>query len=218
MQINTTYNMDALAAARLLPDGCVDCIVTSPPYYGLRDYGVDGQIGLEDSIETYIAKLVTLFRELRRVLKPTGTMWVNMGDSYNCYKGNAVRKNAQTDYAGHRGQPVRKSGFGLECKNLKNKDLIGIPWMLAFALRADGWYLRQDIVWHKPNPMPESVKDRCTKAHEYIFLSASRPATISTPRRFWSRVARIHMRGLVKTCRSRLVTTERMEERKPVAR
>lgn len=175
MQINTTYNLDALSAARLLPDGCVDCIVTSPPYYGLRDYGVDGQIGLEETPEAFIEQLVSVFRELRRVLKPNGTLWVNMGDSYNCYKGNAVRKNAQTDYAGHRGQPVRKSGFGLECKSLKNKDLIGIPWMLAFALRADGWYLRQDIVWHKPNPMPESVKDRCTKAHEYIFLFSKSP-------------------------------------------
>ena len=170
MQINTTYNLDALAAARLLPDGCVDCIVTSPPYYGLRDYGVDGQIGQEESPEAFIAQLVEVFRELRRALKPEGTLWVNMGDSYNCYKGNAVRKNAQTDYAGHRCQPVRKPGFRLECKNLKNKDLIGIPWMLAFALRTDGWYLRQDIIWHKPNPMPESVTDRCTKAHEYIFL------------------------------------------------
>lgn len=170
MQINTTYNMDALAAVRLLPDDCVDCIVTSPPYYGLRDYGVDGQIGLEETPEVFIDQLVTVFRELRRALKPEGTLWVNMGDSYNSYKGNAVRKNAQTDYAGHRGQPVRKSGFGLESKNLKNKDLIGIPWMLAFALRTDGWYLRQDIIWHKPNPMPESVTDRCTKAHEYIFL------------------------------------------------
>lgn len=170
MQINTTYNMDALAAARLLPDGCVDCIVTSPPYYGLRDYGVDGQIGLEETPEVFIDQLVAVFRELRRALKPEGTLWVNMGDSYNSYKGNAVRKNAQTDYAGHRGQPTRKSGFGLKCKSLKNKDLIGIPWMLAFALRADGWYLRQDIIWHKPNPMPESVTDRCTKAHEYIFL------------------------------------------------
>lgn len=175
MQVNITYNLDALSAARLLPDGCVDCIVTSPPYYGLRDYGVDGQIGLEETPEAFIEQLVSVFRELRRVLKPEGTLWVNMGDSYNSYKGNAVRKNAQTDYAGHRGQPVRKSGFGLECKNLKNKDLIGIPWMLAFALRADGWYLRQDIVWHKPNPMPESVTDRCTKAHEYIFLFSKSP-------------------------------------------
>lgn len=170
MQINTTYNMDALAAARLLPDGCVDCIVTSPPYYGLRDYGVDGQIGLEETPEAFIAQLVEVFRELRRVLKPKGTLWVNMGDSYNGYKGNANSDTAGSAYAGFRDQPTRTSKFGLECKNIKPKDLIGIPWMLAFALRADGWYLRQDIIWHKPNPMPESVTDRCTKAHEYIFL------------------------------------------------
>lgn len=147
MQINTTYNMDALAAARLLPDGCVDCIVTSPPYYGLRDYGVDGQIGLEETPEVFIDHLVTVFRELWRVLKPEGTLWVNMGDSY--------------------------AGNG--CGDVKSKDLIGIPWMLAFALRSDGWYLRQDIIWHKPNPMPESVTDRCTKAHEYIFLFSKSP-------------------------------------------
>lgn len=144
MQINTTYNMDALAAARLLPDGCVDCIVTSPPYYGLRDYGVDGQIGLEETPEVFIDHLVTVFRELWRVLKPEGTLWVNMGDSY--------------------------AGSNRGADDVKPKDLIGIPWMLAFALRTDGWYLRQDIIWHKPNPMPESVTDRCTKAHEYIFL------------------------------------------------
>lgn len=143
MQINTTYNMDALAAARLLPDGCVDCIVTSPPYYGLRDYGVDGQIGLEETPEVFIDHLVTVFRELWRVLKPEGTLWVNMGDSY--------------------------AGSNRGADDVKPKDLIGIPWMLAFALRTDGWYLRQDIIWHKPNPMPESVTDRCTKAHEYIF-------------------------------------------------
>ena len=144
MQINTTYNMDALAAARLLPDGCVDCIVTSPPYYGLRDYGVDGQIGLEETPEVFIDHLVTVFRELWRVLKPEGTLWVNMGDSY--------------------------AGSNRGADDVKPKDLIGIPWMLAFALRTDGWYLRQDIIWHKPNPMPESVTDPCTKAHEYIFL------------------------------------------------
>lgn len=144
MQINTTYNMDALAAARLLPDGCVDCIVTSPPYYGLRDYGVDGQIGLEETPEVFIDHLVTVFRELWRVLKPEGTLWVNMGDSY--------------------------AGSNRGADDVKPKDLIGISWMLAFALRTDGWYLRQDIIWHKPNPMPESVTDRCTKAHEYIFL------------------------------------------------
>ena len=161
---------DALEQLRHLPPESVHTCVTSPPYYNLRDYGAAGQIGNEASVEEYLQSLVSVFREVRRVLRADGTLWVNMGDSYNCYKGNAVRKNAQTDYAGHRCQPVRKPGFRLECKNLKNKDLIGIPWMLAFALRTDGWYLRQDIIWHKPNPMPESVRDRCTKAHEYVFL------------------------------------------------
>ena len=134
-------NGDCVAMLRTLKDNSVNCCVTSPPYFGLRDYGCDGQIGLEETPDQFIAKLVEVFREVKRVLTDDGTLWVNIGDSY---------ANANS--------------------NLKPKDLIGIPWMLAFALRADGWYLRQDIIWHKPNPMPESVKDRCTKAHEYIFL------------------------------------------------
>lgn len=187
---------DALEKLKTMPDKSVDCCVTSPPYYGLRDYGtgkwvggdpdckhrgkpfairahinrnctggndiknqqvyepykkvcplcgavrVDRQIGLEETPEEYISRLVAVFREVRRVLRDDGTLWVNIGDSYS----------------------------NVTSGDLKQKDIIGIPWMLAFALRADGWYLRQDIIWHKPNPMPESVKDRCTKAHEYIFL------------------------------------------------
>ena len=144
--------------------------VTSPPYYGLRNYGnEDNQIGLEQTPEEYIKQLVEVFRSVRDVLTDDGTLWVNIGDTYYNYRSDGnypkqtVSKTRQ-DLPQH--TPVR----GNKLEGLKSKDLIGIPWMLAFALRADGWYLRQDIIWHKPNPMPESVKDRCTKAHEYIFL------------------------------------------------
>jgi DNA modification methylase len=143
--------------------------VTSPPYFGLRDYGHAGQIGLEQAPEEYIASMVEVFRCVRDVLADDGTLWLNIGDSYNAYNGNRGRSTSfqqATDEA----LPKLPKGAGLTVPALKNKDLIGIPWMLAFALRADGWYLRQDIIWHKPNPMPESVRDRCTKAHEYIFL------------------------------------------------
>ena len=133
----------------------------------LQQYFETAEIGLEDTPEKYIAELVEVFRCVKELLNDDGVLWVNIGDSYNAYKANT----GGTDYAGHREQPEhRKKGHGLEVKSLKCKDLIGIPWMLAFALRADGWYLRQDIIWHKPNPMPESVTDRCTKSHEYIFL------------------------------------------------
>jgi DNA modification methylase len=147
----------------------VQTCVTSPPYFGLRDYGHDGQIGLEQTPEEYIAAMVEVFRCVRDVLADDGTLWLNIGDSYNAYNGNRGRSTSfqqATDEA----LPKLPKGAGLTVQDLKNKDLIGIPWMLAFALRADGWYLRQDIIWHKPNPMPESVRDRCTKAHEYIFL------------------------------------------------
>jgi site-specific DNA-methyltransferase (adenine-specific) len=120
-----------------MPDASVHCCVTSPPYFGLRDYGVDGQIGLEQTPDDFVAEMVAVFREVRRVLRDDGTLWLNLGDSYGA-----------------------------------SKQLVGIPWRVALALQADGWYLRQDIIWHKPNPMPESVRDRCTKAHEYIFLLA----------------------------------------------
>jgi len=173
MELNKVYLGDALETIKTFPDESIDCVVTSPPYYALRDYGIDGQIGLEETPEAYIQKLVDLFREIRRVLKDDGTIWVNIGDSYNGYKANANASTFDSPFVGGDmagAHPARKSGFGLEANNLKPKDLIGIPWMLAFALRADGWYLRQDIIWHKPNPMPESVTDRCTKSHEYIFL------------------------------------------------
>ena len=148
------------------------CCITSPPYYGLRDYGgEDYQIGQEESPEEYIQKLVEVFREVRNNLTEDGTLWLNIGDSYYNYrpgKGQSLVK--QTVSATKQDLPDKCARRGNKLDGLKEKDLIGIPWMLAFALRADGWYLRQDIIWHKPNPMPESVKDRCTKSHEYLFL------------------------------------------------
>jgi DNA modification methylase len=145
--------------------------VTSPPYFGLRDYGVDGQIGLEQTPEKYIAAMVEVFRCVRDVLADDGTLWLNIGDSYagGSKAGEKRPGSGRADgIVDDRGQRNR-NGVGL-VDGCKPKDLIGIPWLLAFALRADGWYLRQDIIWHKPNPMPESVRDRCTKAHEYVFL------------------------------------------------
>ena len=148
-------------------DDKVRMCVTSPPYYGLRDYGgEDCQIGLEESPEEYIQKLVEVFREVRKNLTEDGTLWLNIGDSYYNYrpgKGQALNKQSVSNTK--QDLPDKCARRGNKLEGLKEKDLIGIPWMLAFALRADGWYLRQDIIWHKPNPMPESVRDRCTKAH-----------------------------------------------------
>ena len=150
----------------------VQMCVTSPPYYGLRDYGGESnQIGQEDTPEEYIQNLVNVFREVRNCLTDDGTLWLNIGDSYYNYrpgKGQALVK--QTVSNTKQDLPDKCARRGNKLEGLKEKDLIGIPWMLAFALRADGWYLRQDIIWHKPNPMPESVRDRCTKSHEYLFL------------------------------------------------
>jgi len=143
----------------------VHTCVTSPPYFGLRDYGSDGQIGMEPTPEEYVTKMVEVFREVRRVLADDGTLWLNLGDSYNGSSGSGGATAKQATNAGS----FHDGGIRL-APGLKPKDLIGIPWRVAFALQADGWYLRQDIIWHKPNPMPESVTDRCTKAHEYIFL------------------------------------------------
>ena len=180
---------------KTLPDRSVNCCVTSPPYFGLRDYGHEGQIGLEETPDAYVAKLVEVFREVKRLLRNDGTLWLNLGDSYAAQRGG-TEMPAETIAGGKGGksqnlEAYRGRGFspktisGQEsaesrtnpvahrnCRafGLKHKDLIGIPWRAAFALQADGWYLRQDIIWHKPNPMPESVTDRCTKAHEYIFL------------------------------------------------
>lgn len=165
-------NADVRTALPQLPDESVNCIVTSPPYWGLRDYGVDGQIGLEHTPEEYIEQLLGVFRAARRVLRDDGTLWLNLGDSY---AGSGKGRNADGT---HREGGKQGTNTGTIVGRLskatvpscKAKDLIGIPWRMAFALRDDGWYLRSDIIWNKPNPMPESVTDRPTKAHEYIFL------------------------------------------------
>ena len=218
MEVNKIYEGDALTLLKTFPDEFVDCCVTSPPYYGLRDYGtakwiggdeecdhdlpqggrnpetsgkqltnkgtifhqqhgickkcgaerIDEQIGLEETPELYILKLVQIFREVKRALKKNGTLWLNLGDSY--YGSGQGYGDTKTTNKNHNGSRERKKPVWEKDSNLKPKDLIGMPWMLAFALRSDGWYLRQDIIWSKTNPMPESVTDRCTKAHEYIFL------------------------------------------------
>ena len=139
--------------------------VTSPPYFGLRDYGHEGQLGLEETPEKYIKAMVEVFRCVWDVLEDNGTLWLNIGDSYNGSGGQGTKPNIMSKEAAE-----GRGGKAIKVDGIKPKDLIGIPWMMAFALRADGWYLRQDIIWHKPNPIPESVQDRCTKAHEYIFL------------------------------------------------
>ena len=166
-EVNKIYCGDALELLDTFPDEYVNCCVTSPPYFGLRDYHVDGQIGLEETPELYVERLIEIFREVKRVLKKDGTLWLNLGDSYNgSGKGSVFTEKSQkqsTNSGANINKPTKIS-------NLKPKDLIGIPWLVAFALRSDGWYLRQDIIWSKPNPMPESVTDRCTKSHEYIFL------------------------------------------------
>ena len=152
-----------------IPDTTVQCCVTSPPYFGLRDYGHDGQIGLEPTPDEYVAQMVAVFREVRRVLRDDGTLWLNLGDSYAANRGYQV---PQTKGGAKHGPAMAVSGRGQVASDygVKPKDLLGIPWRVAFALQADGWYLRSDIIWHKPNPMPESVTDRPTKAHEYVFL------------------------------------------------
>lgn len=177
MEQSIIYNIDCLVGLKDLSDNSVDCCVTSSPYFNLRDYGVDGQIGLEDTPEEYISRLVEVFREVRRVLKPEGTLWVNIGDSYaGSMKGAAnYPENAMNYKQGTNRGTLGVAAIVKKYSGYKRKDLIGIPWMLAFALRADGWYLRQDIIRAKPNPMPESMKDRCTKSHEYIFLLTKSP-------------------------------------------
>lgn len=159
---------DCLETLKTLPAELVQCCVTSPPYFGLRDYGHDGQVGLETTPEEYVGKMVDVFREVWRVLRGDGTLWLNLGDSYaanRSYQVNSTKGGAKHGP----GQSVGGKG-SIVPDGLKPKDLIGIPWRVAFALQADGWYLRSDIIWSKPNPMPESVTDRPTKAHEYLFL------------------------------------------------
>ena len=175
----TLHQGDCLRVLKTMPDRSVQCCVTSPPYFGLRSYmdaahpDKAAEIGTEQTPDEYVAKLVAVFAEVRRVLKDDGVCWVNLGDSY-AGGGTIGRNDAGRDIGGG-GNTLGSGNPGPQGQrkpvaSLKPKDLIGIPWMLAFALRADGWYLRQDIIWAKPNPMPESVKDRCTKSHEYIFL------------------------------------------------
>lgn len=159
----TIHTGDCRTVMADIPDASIDCIVTSPPYWGLRDYGNDAQIGLEKTPDEYVREMVAVFSDARRILKQDGTLWLNLGDSYATGAGQGNR--TKRDLLGTSWRPNR-----LKIEGLKPKDLVGIPWRVAFALQADGWWLRQDIIWHKPNPMPESVTDRCTKSHEYIFL------------------------------------------------
>lgn len=168
---------DCVEQMSTLPDESVNCCVTSPPYFGLRDYGHDGQIGLEPTPDQFVAKLVDVFRQVHRVLRDDGTLWLNLGDSYASFRDAKCTPN--TVGGGQKSMPTQgaanRSASTFQNTPIKHKDMIGIPWRVAFALQQDGWYLRQDIIWHKPNPMPESVKDRCTKAHEYIFLLTKSP-------------------------------------------
>ena len=189
--IDTIINRDCLAALKELPDNLVHCCVTSPPYYALRDYGVDGQIGREETPAQYVARLTEVFSEVRRVLRPDGTLWLNISDTY-AGKGNQGDSIDPKYPNGRTGQTV---ALNRHVEGCKSKDMIGIPWMLAFALRDSGWYLRNDIIWYKANPMPESVKDRCSRCYEHIFLLAksrryyfnpeaiAEPVAASTPAR-----------------------------------
>lgn len=156
---------DCRESLKTLPDASVQCCVTSPPYWGLRDYGHPDQIGNEPTPEEYVESLLAVFREVRRVLRDDGSLWLNLGDSYSSNGGS--RPNGSSDGQLGRGTPPIA---GSRKAVRKPKDLIGVPWLVAFALQSDGWWLRQDIIWAKPNPMPESVTDRCTKSHEYVFL------------------------------------------------
>ena len=166
MQADRIYCGDALTVLKTLPDNSVNCCITSPPYYALRDYGVDGQIGREETPALYVERLTSIFREVRRVLTPDGTLWLNIADTY-AGKGNQGESLDPKYPNGRTGQVVALNG---KVEGCKAKDMIGIPWLLAFALRADGWYLRSDIIWMKANPMPESCKDRPSRCYEHVFL------------------------------------------------
>ena len=164
--VNQVVIADCLDAMKDMPDQCVQTCITSPPYWGLRDYSQEGQLGLEETPDLYVGKMVQVFREVRRVLRDDGTLWLNLGDSY-C---NSSQSGGGDPTIGVRNLGGTRQPQMIVPVGLKPKDLVGIPWRVAFALQADGWYLRSDIIWYKPNPMPESVTDRPTKAHEYVFL------------------------------------------------
>jgi len=173
---------DVREQLKTLEDNSIQCVVTSPPYWGLRDYGQDNQLGLETSPDEYIANMVEVFREVRRVLKDDGTFWLNIGDSYKpAGKGGSTKAGFNERYFGKEFKSDKQSAKENHLDrsklkaDVKEKELVGIPWRLALALSADGWYLRQDIIWAKPNVMPESVRDRCTKSHEYVFLLTKSP-------------------------------------------
>ncbi len=172
MELDTIHTGNALDILKTLPDRSIHACITSPPYWGLRDYGIRDQLGLENTPEAYVQKLVEIFSEVRRVLHDDGTLWLNMGDSYASGKGTCRNPGGGKNSLSRKGAyPLDKGNVSvLKACGLKQKDLVGIPWRVVFALQADGWYLRSDIIWHKPNPMPESVKDRPTKSHEYIFF------------------------------------------------
>jgi DNA modification methylase len=168
------YQGDALETLKQMEDESINCCVTSPPYWGLRDYGVDGQLGLEPTPDEYVAKMVEVFREVKRVLRKDGNCWLNLGDTYAANRGYQV---PQTKDAGTKRDSKEFNHMSMNSSQigLKPKDIVGIPWRVAFALQEDGWWLRSDIIWHKPNAMPESVTDRPTRAHEYIFLLSKSP-------------------------------------------
>ena len=170
------YAGDCIRSLKNMPEQSVHTCVTSPPYYGLRDYGVEGQLGLEQTPKEFVDNLVNVFKEVKRVLRDDGTVWLNIGDSYGAQNGKGFNTNANKGSTNRSTEMQEKYGNISSHSTMKErtglppKSLIGIPWQVAFAMQDDGWILRQDIIWHKPNPMPESVRDRCTKAHEYIFL------------------------------------------------
>ena len=167
---------DVRTSLQQIAEGSVQTCITSPPYWGLRDYGNDGQIGLEQTPDDYVEQMVAVFREVWRVLRDDGTVWLNIGDSYSSARDSkAVPDSLRNGEGTLVGKAANRNPANLKSAGLKHKDLVGIPWRVALALQADGWYLRQDIIWSKPNPMPESVRDRCTKSHEYVFLLTKSP-------------------------------------------
>lgn len=173
--LNTFYCGESEQVLSELPENFIQSCVTSPPYFGLRDYGVDGQIGNESTPAEFVDRLVGVFRQVRRVLRPDGTLWLNLGDSYNAYNGNRGKSTGSANKNSHDIMPRLPKGNGLTDKSLKQKDLMGIPWRVALALQADGWWLRDAIIWHKPSAMPKRLTDRTTDCHEYVFLLTKSP-------------------------------------------